>query len=181
MSCESYRELLPAYLDDSLDEVRRTALRAHLSTCDECRAAAIRREPTLALSLAGGPEPPEERVEACVTAVMAGVRRERLERQLKPARRPWLAAAAAVVVAVIASAVWWVTSGGPAEEPILAVNAATAEASAPAVVEETPQSVEPPPRVEVEPTQDDVRVYQYAIGDDDSTGAVFIVNPSLEL
>ncbi|MEE4273634.1 MAG: zf-HC2 domain-containing protein, partial [Thermoanaerobaculales bacterium] len=99
MSCESYRELLPAYLDDSLDEVRRTALRAHLNTCEECRAAAIRQEPTLALSLAGGSEPPEERIEACVTAVMAGVRRERLEKQLKPVRRPWLAAAAAVVMA----------------------------------------------------------------------------------
>jgi hypothetical protein len=86
-------------------------------------------------------------------------------------------------MAVAVSAVWWVNSGGPTEDPILAADAATVEASAPAVVqdEEAPQSAEPPPRVEIEPTQDDVRVYQYAIGDDDSTGAVFIVNPSLEL
>ena len=28
---------------------------------------------------------------------------------------------------------------------------------------------------------DEVRVYQYAIGDDVTTGAVFIVNPAMEL
>lgn len=181
MSCESYRELFSAYLDDSLDEVRRTALRAHLSGCDECRDAAIRLEPTLALSLAGQSEPREERIEACVTAVMAGVRQEKLERQLKPGRRPWLAAAAAVVLAVIASTVWWVNSGGPGETPALQADAQLVETADQTVVEDAPAVVEPPPRVEIEMPQEEVRVYQYAIGDDASTGAVFIVNPSMEL
>ena len=40
--------------------------------------------------------------------------------------------------------------------------------------------VEPPPRVEVDMTENEVRVYQYAT-EDDATGAIFIVNPAMEL
>lgn len=181
MSCESYRELLPAYLDDSLDEVRRTGFRAHLGSCAECRAFATAAEPTLLLSLAGRSDPPAERIEACVGAVVAGIRQERLERQLRSSRRPWLAAAAAVLLAVIASAVWWVNDGRTVEEPALQAEAVEAGTAETPVAEESPQMVEPPPRVEIDMVQEEVRVYQYALGEDGSTGAVFIVNPAMEL
>jgi anti-sigma factor RsiW len=179
MSCDAYHELLPAYLDDTLDEVRRTGFRAHLKACAECREHMLAEEPTLALILGKRPQPSAERVEACVTAVMAGIRRERLERRLRPSRRPWLAAAAAVLVAVVAASWWWIGPGGGAEpsDPGAAIAVAESET---APVESAPPLIEPP-RVEVDMTQEEVRVYRYAIGDDTSTGAVFIVNPSLEL
>lgn len=181
MSCENYRELLPAYLDDSLDEVRRTGLRAHLRACPECCDFAIELEPTLLFSLADRPTPSSERIEVCVGAVVAGVRQEQLQRRLRPARRPWLAVAAAVVMAVAAGSMWWMGTSGPSEDPAMQADANAVEIADPADVAEGPAAVEPPPRVEVDMAQGEVRVYQYAIEDDESTGAVFIVNPAMEL
>ena len=106
MSCEDYRRLLSAYLDDSIDEVRRTGLRTHLRSCEDCRAHAVAEEPTLAFSLMAPRDPSTRKIEACVTGVMAGIRHDELERRLRPSRRPWLAAAAALLV-VISGAVWW--------------------------------------------------------------------------
>lgn len=181
MSCEDYRELLTEYLDDSLDDVRRAGFRAHLDRCAECRDHAISEDPTLLLSMAGRPEPSSERIEACVTGVMAGIRQERLQKRLRPSRRPWFAAAAAVVLAIIASTVWWMNGGQTVETPPLQADAHEVEILAPVIPEEIPEATEPPPRVEVDMTQEEVRVYQYAIGDDGTTGAVFIVNPAMEL
>ena len=115
MSCEDYRELLPAYLDDSLDEVRRAGFRAHLRSCAGCREFALAEDPALIFSLVDRIEPERERVEACVAAVTAGIRQERLRRRLRPSRRPWLAAAAAVLVAVTAAGAWWLGSQDSAE------------------------------------------------------------------
>jgi predicted anti-sigma-YlaC factor YlaD len=181
MSCEVYRELLPAYLDDSLDEVRRTGFRAHLKSCSKCREVAFAEEPTLVFSLSRRPEPSTERIEACVASVVAGVRQERLQKQLRPSRRPWLAVAAAVMMAIIAASAWWMRGNVPDGAPELQADAHGVETSIPAAVEETPVAAEPPPRIEVDMTQEEVRVYQYAIGDDVTTGAVFIVNPAMEL
>jgi len=181
MSCESYRELLPAYLDDSLDEVRRSGLRAHLSACPECRDFAIGLEPTLLFSLADRSEPSSERIEACVGAVVAGVRQEQLQRRLRPSRRPWLAAAAAVVMAIAAGSMWLTGALGTGEDPAIQADATAAEIADPTAVADDPSVIEPPPRVELDMAQEEVRVYQYAIGDDESTSAVFIVNPAMEL
>lgn len=181
MSCEVYRELLPAYLDDSLDEVRRTGFRAHLRACAGCRDFLAAREPTLLLTLAEGREPSSDRIEACVAAVVAGVRQDRLRRRLRPSRRPWLAAAAVIVIAVGAIVAWWMSGRNVGGTQALQADARDAEISSPEVAEQAPKVVEPPPRVEVEMTQDEVRIYQYAIGDDGNTGAVFIVNPAMEL
>jgi len=181
MSCEVFRELLPAYLDDSLDEVRRAGFRAHLRSCDDCRRAAVIEEPTLVLSLSLQPEPSQDRIETCVTSVIAGIRRERLEKRLRPSRRPWFAAAAVVVLAIIAATVWWLNTGRPGEISPLQANALEVEAVAPVAEDVTTAPSEPPPRVEVDMSHEEVRVYQYAIGDDATTGAVFIVNPGMEL
>jgi len=181
MSCEIYRELLPAYLDDSLDEVRRTGFRAHLKSCSECRELAIAAEPTLIFSLSRRSGPSPERIEACVASVIAGVRQERLKKQLRPSRRPWLAVAAAVMLAIIASTAWWMRGNQTDDLPQLQADAQEVEISIPAADEAIPVPAEPPPRVEVDMIQEEVRVYQYAIGDDVTTGAVFIVNPAMEL
>lgn len=181
MSCEVYRELLPAYLDESLDEVRRTGFRSHLKSCAECREFAIEAEPTLVFSLARCTDPSPDRIEACVHAVVAGVRQEKLERRLRTSRRPWLAAAAAVVVAIIAASMWWMGSGDGIPAPTLQADAQGTEVAGASAAEQAPIPTKPPPRVEVDMTHEEVRVYQYAIGDDASTGAVFIVNPAMEL
>jgi predicted anti-sigma-YlaC factor YlaD len=181
MSCDVYRELLPAYLDDNLDEVRRTGFRAHLKSCSECRELAFAEEPTLVFSLSRRREPSPERIEACVASVVAGVRQERLQKQLRAPRRPWLAAAAAVMLAIIVASAWWMRGTLPGDVAELQADAHEAGISIPAAVEAIPVPAEPPPRVEVDMIQDEVRVYQYAIGDDASTGAVFIVNPAMEL
>ena len=181
MSCEVYRELLPAYLDDSLDEVRRTGFRTHLRSCAECRGFVIAEEPTLLFSLAPQSEPSPERIEVCVASVMAGVRQERLRQRLRPSRRGWLAAAAVFVLAIIAATAWWTSGNRFGDVPKLQADAHDVEISNPATAQEAPAPIKPPPRVEVDMTQEEVRVYQYAIGDDATTGAVFIVNPAMEL
>ncbi len=181
MSCEVYRELLPAYLDESLDEVRRTGFRTHLKSCAACREYAIGEEPTLAFSVARSSDPSPDRIEACVAAVVAGIHQDRLERRLRPSRRPWLAAAAAVVLAIIVASMWWLKSNDGAPSPTLQADAHQVEVPSPTVGEEVPVATEPPPRVEVDMIQEEVRVYQYAIGNDGTTGAVFIVNPAMEL
>jgi len=38
MNCEQIKELLSAYLDDTLAPNERQAVLQHLSTCEECRA-----------------------------------------------------------------------------------------------------------------------------------------------
>ena len=68
----------------NLDEVRRTGFRAHLKRCAECRDLAIAADPTFLLSLAGRPEPSADRIEACVTGVMSGIRQEQLQQRLRP-------------------------------------------------------------------------------------------------
>jgi len=181
MSCEDYRELLDEYLDDSLDEVRRAGFRAHLKKCAECRALAIAEDPSFLLSMAGRPEPSADRIEACVIGVMTGIRQEQLQERLRPSRRPWFAAAAAVVLAIIASTFWWMNGAEPIETPPMQADAQETEMLDQTAPEGVPEATEPPPRVEVDMTQEEVRVYQYAIGDDGSTGAVFIVNPAMEL
>jgi len=181
MSCDAFRELLPAYLDDSLDEVRRAGFRAHLRSCEDCRKMAATEEPTLMFSLARRSEPLPDRIEACVTSVVAGIRQERLQRRLRPSRRSWFAAAAVVALAIIASTAWWLGSGQPTEVAPLQANAGEVEIGGSAGEEAVVVPSEPPPRVEVDMTQEEVRVYQYAIGDDATTGAVFIVNPAMEL
>ena len=182
MSCETYRDLLPAYLDDSLDEVRRAGFRAHLRSCDRCREFALAEDPTLIFALARQVEPEPAQIESCVAAVMSGIRRDRLERRLRPSRRPWLVAAAAVLVTVIAAGAWWIQSESAGGSIPLQADAHAIETpDMSAVVDEVPAQIEPPPRIEVEVTQEEVRVYKYAIEDDASTGAVFIVNPGMEL
>jgi anti-sigma factor RsiW len=188
MSCDAFRELLADYLEDKLDDVRRTGFRSHLRDCPECRSFAVAEDPTLMLSLADRRQPPADRIEACVTGVMAGIRQERLQQKLRPAsRRPWLAAAAAVVCAVLVGAVWWISYGRPTDSPMLQADAQpvkaaeSVEVDAPVESAQSRAATEPPPRVEVEMSQEEVRVYQYTIGDDQSTGAVFIVNPGMEL
>jgi len=181
MSCEAFRELLSAYLDDSLDDVRRAGFRAHLRACDDCRRAAVAEEPTLVFSLVDQPEPPQDRIETCVTSVIAGIRRERLEKRLQPSRRPWFAVAAVIVVAIIAATVWWLNTGQTGQMSPLQANAVEIEAGEPVADGEAAVTSEPPPRVEVDMNNEEVRVYQYAIGDDTTTGAVFIVNPAMEL
>jgi len=181
MSCEVYRDLLPAYLDESLDEVRRSGFRSHLRSCDGCREFAVRVEPTLVFSLARFSDPSPDRIEACVTAVVTGVRQEHLERRLRPSRGPWLAAAAVVVVAIIAASMWWLSGDDGVSSQTLQADAHQVEIAGPVTVEEIQSPAEPPPRVEVDMIQEEVRVYQYAIGDDATTGAVFIVNPAMEL
>jgi anti-sigma factor RsiW len=182
MSCETIRELLAAYLDDSLDEVRRSAFRAHLRSCASCRQIALAEEPTLIFALGEHREADPARVEACVTAVTAGIRQQRLQRRLRqPNRPPWLAAAAAVLMTVAGVGGWWLGSERGNEPAALQADAMSSAEAGATPAGEIPTDVEPPPRIEVDMTQEEVRVYQYAIDDDASTGAVFIVNPGMEL
>lgn len=166
MNCKELHDALAAYLDDSLDEARRSLVRRHLRECPACRSRALAEDPTMMFAALGEPPVDPRRVEACAEAVTARIRQQRLQRRLSGPRRQWLAAAAAVVLSVGAAVTWWLLPG--AGEPVSAEGAAEPEA-------------ERAPTVEVEMPSEDVRVYQFAAADDPDTAVVFIVNPALEL
>lgn len=169
MNCEIFLELVGSYVDETLDEERRRWFRHHLRECATCRESALRHEPSMIFSNAPAPPVAPESVEACVAAVTAGIRQERLERRLHRRRLPWLAAAAALVMAVGVGFIWQTMIGGenPGPSPF-----------------ETAQELQPtvsPPTVEVEAMGEEVRVYQLATDGDPDTAIYFIVDPALEL
>lgn len=170
MGCKIFREMLDAYLEESMDEERRRWFRGHLRECPSCRNWALLRDPSLLFAVADSAPADAARVEACATAVTAHIRQQRLSRRLHHRRRPWLAAAAAMVVAV---------SGALAWRTILDDGGLQAQPEIEAQVEG--DVVTTPPTVEVEMAGDDVRVYQFATDDDDDTAVYFVVNPAMEL
>jgi hypothetical protein len=85
-----------------------------------------------------------------------------------------------VVIAVVAASWWYLAPSDPDTPTTVQADVAADSEDGTTVDTDAPLRVEPP-RVEVDMTQEEVRVYRYAVGDDDSTGAVFIVNPAMEL
>ena len=172
MRCDTFRERLNGYLDESLDDDQRRAVREHLASCSECGRWAVAHEPTLLFTKAATDAVASPaRVEACTEAVLAQVRQRRLERRLGARRRPWIAAAAAAVVMIGGAMVWTLTGGHPGT----AVDTPTTEFVG-AAADATP----PPPRVEVDMIGEGVRVYQFAQESDADTAVLYVVNPALE-
>jgi predicted anti-sigma-YlaC factor YlaD len=169
MNCKNFRELLEPYLEDDLTPPQREAFRAHLRSCPQCRGWAVGVDPTLVFSAMDSGQPDSTRVENCAEAVAAQIRQQRLDRVLRSRRRPWLAAAAAMIVAAGAGAVWRVS-----QNTEIPVTPATIE------VRGSEELTPPPPQVQVDMTDEGVRVYQYADDQDSNTAVYYIVNPALE-
>ncbi len=164
MDCTRFQELLPRYLAEELPEDGRAAWREHLLACSSCRVTALEREPSLLFALAARRENDGARAQACADSVVASIRRERLERRIRPRRRPWLAAAAAAVVAI---------GGGLAFHQMERQDPAAPRTAA------AVQTREAAPEVDIENEGENVRVYQLAA--DENTNVTFVVDPSLEL
>lgn len=172
MSCQIYKARLDDYCEDRLDEAARCEFRRHLTTCADCRATAIEQDPTLMFASMPQLEPAGEEVDACVHAVQAMIRNDRLNRRLLAPKRRWFAAAAVALVALAAAVLWRSPVFGPAGGPVApASGAAVAAATEPA----------PPPQVEVEMNQENLRVYQFSDAGDENTAVYFIVNEAMEL
>lgn len=170
MNCKEFRDNLERYLEDTIEGDLRLPFRRHLRECPSCRERALSQDPTMLFALAETTTEAPARVEACVTAVTAQIRQDRLARRIRGRGTPWLAAAAAVVLAIGGTAAWRLAPGGIEK---IQPNAANLEAVG--------ASQTAPPTVEVEMVGEDVRVYQFAAEDDEDTAVYFIVNPALEL
>lgn len=170
MDCKVFREMLDAYLEESMDEERRQSFRGHLRECPSCRGWALSRDPSMLFAVAEAAPADPARLEACAAAVTAQIRQQRLSKRLHHRRRPWLAAAAAVVVAVSGGLAWRtiLSDGGSQPQPVIEAQVESDVVTA-------------PPTVEVEMAGDDVRVYQFATDDDDDTAVYFVVNPAMDL
>jgi predicted anti-sigma-YlaC factor YlaD len=170
MDCTEFRQLLDAYLEETMEEDRRTDFRRHLCECSSCGVWARSVEPSLLFAMAE-PKPVDlARIEGCAAAVTGQIRQRRLDGRLRGRRRSSLAAAAAVVVALAGAGAWRLLPLAGDPVPVLSFDAwAGAEIG----------SV--PPTVEVEMLGDEVRVYQFADDEDADTAVYFIVNPALEL
>ncbi len=172
MNCPKFKLSIDQYLEDQLDRDDRRAFREHLQTCAQCRAEAVVLEPSLLL-VAGVPVKTDDRaVGECAEAVNALIRQERLRRQLAPSSKRWLAAAAACVIVLGGGLLWRVAPWG-----------ADSQTAAVAVAESQNQTegVAPPPRLEVEMPDSEVRVYQFAGSDSETTAVYFVVNENMEL
>ncbi len=172
MNCSRFKLSVNDYLEDQLDRDERRSFRNHLQACVQCREDVVADEPSLLL-VSGAPMKADERAaDQCADAVAALIRQDRLHRQLAPSPRRWLAVAAVCVIVLGGGLVWRMAPWG-------------ADVQAPAVVaEDSPGSIEgsdPPPRVEVEMPGSEVRIYQYAGSDTETTAAFFVVNEKLEL
>lgn len=169
MNCSMFRKSLVAYVDELLDEEERTAFRSHLASCEDCRQWALGEDPSLLFALPARFTDDDQRVEACADAVVNRIRQRRLERRLRGRRQPWLMAAAAALVLIAGGTAWQLA-------PDLVSPPPRAEADPDATLE-TEQS---PPTIEVEMSDGDIRVYQFA-ADDADTAVYYVVNPSMEL
>ena len=169
MNCDDFSALLDAYLRESLDGPRREAFRAHLGSCDRCRMAAVRTDPTMLFGAAAGGEPDRARIEDLTRSVMAEIRQQRLRQSLHRPRRGWLAAAATVVVSLAAVTGWRLLAPGGGE------------VSSPFVEAQRVEHVNPPPRAEMDMAGEGVRVYQFTDQPNADTAVYFIVNPAMEL
>jgi predicted anti-sigma-YlaC factor YlaD len=170
MDCTEFRELLDAYLEETMEEDRRPDFRHHLRECSSCGAWARSVEPSLLFAMAQARPADLARIEGCAAAVTGQIRQRRLDGRLRGRRRSWLAAAAAVVVAIVGAGTWQLLPLAGDPSPIISY-----DAGAGSEVESAP------PTVEVEMPGDDVRVYQFADDEDADTAVYFIVNPALEL
>jgi len=168
MNCEIFREMIGSYVDETIEEGRRTWFRTHLRECPSCREIALRAEPSLLFVLAPAEPGDPEAIEACTAAVMGRIRQDRLERRLHRRRRPWLAAAAAAIMVVSAGLAWRTVSSVGNPQPAVEAQRDSQEQIA-------------PPSVEVETAGEDIRVYQFANDEDGDTAVYFIVDPALEL
>jgi len=172
MECERFRQLLSAYVDETVAEQDRQEWRQHLRACGRCRHWAVARDPSLLFATVR-PEPTDlAKVESCVAAVTTLQRHDRLSRRL-PRRTPLsFVAAAAVVLAMLGAGIWYVRVPNDPTQ-IVPGMVATQHSS-----EDSPPPVAP--EAEVVMDQDNVRVYHLA-DDQDNVAVAFIVNPALEL
>lgn len=172
MECKKFGLSIGEYLDDSLGGDDRRAFRKHMQTCVQCRADAIACEPSLMFASIGSLETDDRAVDECAEAVTALIRQDRLSRRLTPRFRPWLAAAAACLV-LLAGGFVWRSSIWTADPSLVVVTTSDSEG----VAEESA----PPPRVEIEMPESEVRLYQFAGSEDETTAVYFIVNEAMEL
>jgi predicted anti-sigma-YlaC factor YlaD len=168
MNCEIFRETIGSYVDETIEEGRRTWFRTHLRKCPTCREIALREEPSLLFVMAPAEPADPEAIEACTAAVMGRIRQDRFERRLHRRRRPWLAAAAAAVMVISGGLAWRTVSSVGNLQPAVEAQRDSEQRIA-------------PPSVEVETKGEDIRVYQFADDADGDTAVYFIVDPALEL
>ena len=108
--CAGTKDLLPAYLAESLSELDAQGVRSHLATCEDCRS-----EAELIGQLRLTTPAPRSELSA---SLREGVR-SNMSRGVS--RRWWMAAAATVVFALGTGLVWDRIPGNPAGETVVAM------------------------------------------------------------
>ncbi|MCK5378675.1 MAG: zf-HC2 domain-containing protein [Acidobacteria bacterium] len=172
MNCERFKLSVDDYLKDRLDRDDRRDFRGHLQTCAQCRAEAVFLEPSLLLASGVPPETDDRGAGECAEAVTALIRQERLRRRLAPPARRWLAAAA-VCVMVLGGGLLWRVAPWSADPQEAAVTVADSQGPV--------EAPAPPPRVEIQMPDSEVRVYQFAGSDSETTAVYFVVSEGMEL
>ena len=111
--CPILRTSFDDYLADALPAPQRRILREHLAGCDDCRGAALAKDPSFAFARPFAPEPVEPAVAAGILeSVRTGVALRRTELKLRASKRR-IAGSAAAAAAAIALAVL-IPGGGSA-------------------------------------------------------------------
>ena len=173
MDCQRFMGSIDDYLEERLEGDDRRAFRGHLQSCSRCRAEAAALEPSFLLAAGAASAIDEFAVSECAEAVTTLIHQERLRSRLAPRSRSWLAAAAMCVVVLGGGLLWRLAPWGAETSPV-AVTAADSRAAA----EDLPA---PPPRLEIQMPQSEVRVYQFAGSENETTAVYFVVNEEMEL
>lgn len=172
MDCQRFMLSIDDYIEERLDRDGRKAFRGHLQTCAQCRAEAAAVEPSFLMMAGILPEIDGMAVSDCTESVSALIRQDRLQRQIGSRPKHWLAAAAMVVVVLGGGFLWRVAPWDVDSQPPTVIVAESDEAV---------EGVAPPPTVEVQMPQSDVRIYQFAGSDKETTAVYFVVNEEMEL
>jgi Putative zinc-finger len=118
-----YQELIGAFLLGELDEVERTAMQTHLSSCPVCQVEVRELEPVVAALADASPDrideaplPPGDLEESTLAPILGEIHRAR--RRRRQFRWSALAAAAICVVAIGLAGFTWLLEPAVALEPL---------------------------------------------------------------
>jgi anti-sigma factor RsiW len=103
--CAGFSSRLADYASDALPRPERSALKAHLGSCPDCRREAVELDPTILFGLASSSEVDETEARRILSNVRGAIAIAEASRRMSPAARPARRLRSAGGIAAVVAAV----------------------------------------------------------------------------